>query len=612
MHKSHVAPVFFVAEALVKIKFSHKLLKFCIIFFLVTALHFFNCGHFFENRRVENLMIKFLTWYFETFPTEVTSSFVAENNSVGNFDRPAIERTIKQLHLFDNKLSAVNKTKLTFANRVNCKILSHKIRTRLFELERWQRWQCDPLFYVGMMTESVNGLLNLLPDSTLSTEKKVVARIKNMPAFCENARRNLKLASSKNLEQALLFIEKLESLILLQLPNRVTPDPKILTAISDDAETTAAALQRLKQFLTSDSIIVKEGFNALNKNDYGQYVQLFANQKFDLTVKSQALKNSYDQLYQQLYQIASEYFMRLQVSTAGLTVAQVIQKMEDEIDSERLLRDRIYNFGVEIEQQQRRFIDDVLDLNLPTDYAVRFEWETINNAGKLVMLDKTELSTEPAPFVCRLLPVSNEMDFLSQLALTGRYNKSDFKASLLVEALPLHFYYWQRNKRIPLAATFFPDQSFLLGWKYYFARLMIDAGYGGYDPKLMFAVLKQIGQVYFSAYAEMKFYNENLELAQLQDLLLSSSLFHQADLDGIFSKFCCTPGIDFLTCLGLEKMMQLSEKYVSGSLSNSQKKEFLMYLLDGGPIPLDLIESRLVHSKNKVPPNFQVNKNDLQ
>lgn len=577
-----------------KLNFSNKLHKFYLLNLLILIFLFINCSNFFENRHAVSMTKKFIQWYIDRFPIEATFSVSFKNNYINQLDKPAIEQTINELHEFYNKFISIEKNKLSDGNQINCEILIGQIRARLFELEGWRRWQNDAVFYVRNMYDAIYGLIDYLPDSTLTTERKILERLKLLTSISDNAKQNLNSVSAKNLEKAFELIDDLERLIVLQLPGKVTHDSTILAGITQYSEAIVDSLAKFKQFLAGGNLKIIDGLTAINKDEYQLYLEIYSKQKIELDTLSKSVKIGYDQLHEQLYRLAYDYFTGKNVLVHNLSADQLIQRMNEEMENDRLLRDRIFSYGIEAEEQQRRFLDDIFYLDLPLDYSIKFEWNNNNYSDKLLRLKITDAFSEEQSFICRLMPVLNEIDLISQLALLGKYNKAVFKSQILIEALPVHYHYWALNhNKLPIAARVFPDQGFLQGWKYFFAQAMVEAGYNGYDPKLSYAVLKQLGQVYFTVYAELKFYAESLSAAQLDALFLSSNLFHKSDIDGIYLKFGCTPASDFITYLGLIHFEQFKEKYILINKKKYQLKKLLKFMIKDGPVPLNLIDQKL-------------------
>ncbi|HSF16695.1 MAG TPA: DUF885 family protein [Vicinamibacteria bacterium] len=149
-----------------------------------------------ENRLLERLTEEYVTARFEFYPVEATAAGLAGNDDrLGTFARPDIERRIRWLADFQQKLSGLPPRRLSPTAHMDALWLSSLVKAELFELEERARWRTTASFYGEFIRA---GIVSLLLSSDLpSRTGSLAGRLDEVPSLVEQAKANLDEQSSR-------------------------------------------------------------------------------------------------------------------------------------------------------------------------------------------------------------------------------------------------------------------------------------------------------------------------------------------------------------------------------------------------------------------------------
>jgi len=131
--------------------------------------------------------------YFKYAPTAGTlSGFHQYDTQLEDYSREAVTKQIADLHAMENRVEAVDATKLSPAESADRELVLNSIRGTLLTLEVIRPWEKNPDIYSSGISDSVFTIMSrkfASPDARLAL---VVAREKQMPAVFVAAHANLK------------------------------------------------------------------------------------------------------------------------------------------------------------------------------------------------------------------------------------------------------------------------------------------------------------------------------------------------------------------------------------------------------------------------------------
>ena len=551
---------------------------------------------------MSKLTTEFVNWYGKSFPVESTYMKVFNNDHlIDDLSAKNIKKTVTELQAFSKRLTNIDTSKLNLQNKADYFLLTEQVKLKLFDYNVRKIWQQDAYFYVYILNNAIEGLMLQVDDSTSQVSQNLLRRLKRIPLYLSQAKQNLISIDKGNLECTLDKLDDLQKLIAFQLPTIFSKDSVSLDSLNYLVDIVSDSLLSFRKFITGNQIELKTEISNLETDDYLKLLKILIDKDVKIKELTEAIKTDYQQIYNELVQIARGYFRQNDVPVENISPGRLIRLMDEEIEKEIPLKDQILDFSQGTLEYMKLFIEDVTNWELPVDFELKFDWKVTGYKfpEKLLFLEPVSLLCNQVKFRCRLTPVTGDHDLFEQLALLRGYNKPGFKKMLLVEAFPVHYHYWFKHlKELSPAVRAFPDQSFLKGWPYYFALVMVKSGYGGYDPKIKFVLLKKIAQIYFYAYTEIEYYANRLERSQLTKMFTDNPLFPKSIMKHIDYKLSCFPAQDLIVYWGIKNFQQLEKEYQQKKGTSFAFRNFLRLILKLGPVPFDIIHA---YMKSRLP-----------
>jgi Bacterial protein of unknown function (DUF885) len=129
---------------------------------------------------------------FEWNPTQGTAAGLHQYDSkLEDLSSGAIARRIYTLKELCGRLEALRAHKLTQDESIDAEILDGQIRSELLDLEVLQRWQKNPMLYVGLPGSAVDGLIKRDFAPPAERLKSVISRLKGTPVLLQAMRHNI-------------------------------------------------------------------------------------------------------------------------------------------------------------------------------------------------------------------------------------------------------------------------------------------------------------------------------------------------------------------------------------------------------------------------------------
>ncbi|UCE05416.1 MAG: DUF885 family protein, partial [bacterium] len=179
------------------------------------------------------------------------------------------------------------------------------------------------------------------------------------------------------------------------------------------------------------------------------------------------------------------------------------------------------------------------------------------------------------------------------------------KVTMMLEAIPSHYQIWsEKLEKIPILARAFPDQIFINAWPYYFAFLMLNAGFEGYDPELRYMLLRTYVRILLVARVEILYHLQKLSFRQGEQLLLKNKLFKTNETNEVLEQINYSPGESLTIYWGVRQLRKLEQDCRKKLGPQFNVNDFFHYILEQGPIPIELIKQKVIQ---KVQSNRAIN-----
>lgn len=578
----------------INLKVKNSLKTFFFIFFLFL----FSCDGLIEDWKVSRLTDDFINWHSQTFPFENNISGNCKKNHVlFNTDLKNIKKINEQLDTFKWRLFLIDTSTITFKNRVNFYILRSKINFLLFEFQEWKRWQHDTYFYSQKLYNEFKSFFPQPSDTSKNNFEKYFYKIKSIPGFLKNARKNLVRINNKNIDTAIEQIESVKNELFNQFSIIQTSDSVMLDSLNYFSEVALDSLLSFQQFLTDENSRTQDSLPHFDKNMYQSLLSILLENDLLLDSLVKIVERDYQASVQEMAVVAQNYFDEQNKSFRNVSKERLCAIMINEINRNIPRKDRIISICINHNNYHKLFVDEIVDFSLPTDFSMKIDWG--NNNGnypqKLVELLPVNLTDDSCFLRLKIEPIPQDIEWSAQLAMLRDYNRTHLKAAMLLDGFPIHYNYWfQKRHELPFAAKVFPSQSYLAGFTHNFASTLVTSGLGGYDKLLEFAMLESFARLCFSTIVELKYYLRQYSNQQVDSLIKVSKLFNTTQSKKLIKDINCNPGQNLLTYRGIRKFKNIEIKYTAFQGRKFRKKKYYKLILQQGPIPLVLLEEKLM------------------
>lgn len=167
-------------------------------------LIFLGCARKTEDERFTELVNKFMDEYFKYHPVSATwIGYHKYDHLLDDFSERNLKEKLEWLKTYREKFSEFDLKKLSRDNSIDCRILIEEIDERIFNLEELKEHEWNPLIYNSVIGD---GLMYLITQDFAPAQerlKNAIERVKQIPNFVEQAKKNLKNAPQIHIETAI-------------------------------------------------------------------------------------------------------------------------------------------------------------------------------------------------------------------------------------------------------------------------------------------------------------------------------------------------------------------------------------------------------------------------
>ena len=151
---------------------------------------------FAPSSRADDSFAKFADDYFAARyafnPSEGTAQGFHEYDAkIEDLSRAAIEARVNGLKGLLERLGAVRSGTLSFDEEIDAQVLDGAIRSELLELETLKTWRSNPMAYVGVPGNAIDGLMKRDFAPKAERLRSIIARLKGVPALHEALKANV-------------------------------------------------------------------------------------------------------------------------------------------------------------------------------------------------------------------------------------------------------------------------------------------------------------------------------------------------------------------------------------------------------------------------------------
>ncbi len=419
----------------------------------------------------------YLDWLHERHPTEAAFDGIhTHDDLIEDLGREAIDARIRELGGWARRLEGISEGALTPTERLERRMLSDRIRARLFDLEIIRDWERNPLFYADTLASSLAGQVLFAYTHLPNRARRVGSKLRQVPRLVSALERNVSDAPGLFIKTGIESLEGVVRFIDRDLPRafRDLDDMHLLGDLADASVEATDALSGCIERLRARAAQSRASFR-------------LGRERFERKLR---LDDGIDLPAERLLQIALRELAATQEEFAR--VASAIDKDPREAWRQTKLRhpsanELIPTAAGQLEKlrtflERKRIVTIPAHAGLvvrPTPDFYRWTFASLWTPGPF--------EPSPPPAYYYLTNVNPAWDDARQEAHLRDLNHATLWSISTHEVFPGHFLHFEHLRHIesPVRkSNFFAATSFVEGWAHYAEQMVLEEGFERGDPEI--------------------------------------------------------------------------------------------------------------------------------
>jgi uncharacterized protein (DUF885 family) len=489
---------------------------------------------------------------------------------------------------FDPQLLSANEL-------IDYKLLSNLVESMQWEITRFKGWQWDPSNYnvAGGFAQIINEDFAPL-DERLGS---VIARLENVPAYYEAARQNISEPTLEHTQLAIMQNKGAFSVLSAELAQQVTDsglsaEQKALFTQRFDAAT--AAIKQHIEWLTALETKLTENGGRDFRIGETLYEEKFA---FDIQ-SGMTAKQLYDKavadknhVQQEMAKITDTIWSKYIDTPKPADERHAIRQLIDVLSTKHVKRE---NFVAEVRKQIPELIKFVNDKQLVTldpkkplivretpEYMRGFAGASISAPGPYDKGGNTYYNVSPL----------DDMSDESAESYLREYNHWILQVLNIHEAIPGHYTQLVFSNQSPsLVKSLFGNGAMIEGWAVYTERMMLEEGYGNFEPEMWLMYYKWNLRVICNTILDYSIQVNGMGEQEVIDLLENEAFQQRAEAEGKWRRATLSQVQLTSYYAGYREIYDFREQLKAKQGENFDLKQFHEQFLSYGSAPVKFIK----------------------
>ena len=511
-----------------------------------------------------------------------TLAFVsAQHALLANFDLAQLSANqVIDYHLIDNLLASMK-----------------------WEVEKFKAWQWDPSNYnvSGGFAQIINE--NYAPlDVRLAS---VLQRMENIPAYYEAARANITHPTLEHTQLAIMqnkgaFSVFSDELLKQAMDSGLSDNDKALFNTRFNAA--VAAINQHIEWLTALEAQIAQGGARSFRIGEALYEEKFA---FDIqsgmTAKQLYNKalNDKDRVQAEMATLTNKLWDKYFTTPKPADEKLAIRQMIDKLSTKHVKREDFVNEVRAQIPELIKFVNDkqlvTLDPNKPLvvretpEYMRGYAGASISAPGPYDKSGNTYYNVTPL----------DGMSDKSAESYLREYNHWILQVLNIHEAIPGHYTQLVYSNQSPsLVKSLFGNGAMVEGWAVYTERMMLEEGYGNFEPEMWLMYYKWNLRVICNTILDYSIQVNGMTEKEAVDLMMNEAFQQQAEAEGKWRRATLSQVQLTSYYAGYREIYDFREEYKQLKGKDFDLKEFHETFLSYGSAPVKYIRQLMLAQKS--------------
>lgn len=528
--------------------------------------------------------------YFAESPTAATNVGLHEHDSrLEDVSRGAVERSIRSLRGFLQRLDAIDRSQLSFDDSIDARFLEATIRGRLLDAETLETWR-NPMMYAGLPGYAVGSLIKREFAPAHDRLVPVVSRLEQIPSIYAAGRQNIANPPKEFTDLAVRMsggtAGYFDGMVASWARDAAGSDAELLARFERANRRAVDATRQFHQWLQDDVLPRSTGTYAIGSENFSRklaYEEMVTEPLAEILARGEE-------------NLEKDY--RAFVATARLidptkSPKEVMAMLEDEHPTaEQLIpsvRDSI--------EQARQFLVDRQIITIPSEVRARVaETPPYARSGSFASMDTPgpfeTVATEAYYYVT---PVEEGWTDEHKEEHLRLYNPWVVAMINVHEAYPGHYVQFLYAPRFPTKVRkLLATGTNAEGWAHYAEQMMVDEGFGGGDPRYRLAQLQEALLRDVRYVAGIKLHTGGWTVEQAAKLFEEKAFQQPANAYEEARRGAYNPTYLYYT-LGKLEILDLREEYMTRK--GATLRQFHDAFVAQGALPIPLVREILFRER---------------
>jgi uncharacterized protein (DUF885 family) len=440
-----------------------------------------------------------------------------------DYSKEALAKDLATQKEFRDKLSAIDGSGLTGANKIDFRILKENIDYQIFQAEELKEPEWNPLLY---MQSLANSLYLLVARDFAPPEKRVPnlrQRMEAIPRVIDQAKANLHHPPRVHTETAIEQTQGAVSLVREGLAPLLDQAPQMKKELAPLQEKTAAALEDYKKWLESDLLPRSDGNFRLGAEKFQRKLrfalasdlsmeEIMKRAQADLQQTQTAIYETALPLYKKYFPNADEQALADKHKVTAAVLDKLAEKHPDDATVVGYARKIVGEATDFVRQRNLVTIPKVpLDVIAMPEFKRGVAIAYCDSPGPLDKTGKTFFAVAPTP---------KDWSKQRRESFFREYNNYMIRDLTVHEAMPGHYLQIAHANEFhapTLVRAIFSSGTFVEGWAVYTEQVMAEQGYGG--PEVKMQQLKMRLRAICNAILDQSIHAGNMSEQEAMDLM---------------------------------------------------------------------------------------------
>jgi uncharacterized protein (DUF885 family) len=428
----------------------------------------------------------FLGYLYETHPTHANFDGVhTHDDLLEDLSRSGIERDTHALAGYLRRLQDIQPEGLTEVERLERRMLTSHIESRMFELEEVRTWEKNPQYYSDILGSSLAGQALFAHAPAAERARRVLSKLRQTPRLIQAARDNIVdppgifvKVGIETMRGALKFIDD-------DLPKAFASidDLHLLGDLADAQAEASQAVGAFVQYLETDVAPRARASFRLGREKFEKKLRLDEGITLSierlLAIATRELKAT-----QEAFKSIAGRLNGGDPLSAWARTKNDHPKVGELVSVGRRQVDELMTF---LERQRIVSMPDGERITVaPTPDFYRWSFASMWTPGPF--------ETKPTRAYYYLTDAEPQWPAERQEEYLRDYNHPTLWSISIHEVYPGHFLHYQHLRKVESKvrkSTLFAPASFIEGWAHYCEEMMMEAGFGRDEPGIKLGQLAE-------------------------------------------------------------------------------------------------------------------------